>query len=175
MHVQARENLELQNELRADIEHGRLRLDYQPIVDLADGGVVGVEALARWTHPVRGPVAPDRFIALAEATGLIVPLGRLLLARALDEMTAARTQWPLRPAPHPVPQRLGPPARGPDFVPTLRAELLRTGFEPDRLCLELTESLFMRRSDNVPECLGQLRADGRARRDRRLRHRLLLR
>ena len=160
MHVQARENLELQNELRSDIEKERLRLDYQPIVDLVGGEVVGVEALARWTHPVRGRIAPDRFIALAEATGLIVPLGRLLLARALDEMTAARAEWPSGRAPTLFLNVSARQLEDPGFVPTLRGELARTAFEPDRLCLELTESLFMRRSDHVPECLRQLREMG---------------
>jgi len=160
MHVQARENLELQNELRADIEKERLRLDYQPIVDLVGGEVVGVEALARWTHSVRGRIAPDRFIALAEATGLIVPLGRLLLARALDEMTAARDEWPSGRAPTLFLNVSARQLEDPEFVPTLRGELARTSFEPDRLCLELTESLFMRRSDHVPECLRQLREMG---------------
>jgi len=160
MYVQARENLELQNELRADIERERLRLDYQPIVDLATGDVVGVEALARWTHPVRGRIAPDRFIALAEATGLIVPLGRLLLARALDEMTAAQPMWPSGRPPILFLNVSARQLEDVEFVPTLRRELIRTSFDPSRLCLELTESLFMRRADHVPESLEQLRQMG---------------
>jgi diguanylate cyclase (GGDEF)-like protein/PAS domain S-box-containing protein len=76
------ERLELESDLRAAVENGELRLHYQPTVDLATSQVIGFEALVRWPHPTRGMINPLDFIPIAEATGLIVPLGRWVLHEA---------------------------------------------------------------------------------------------
>jgi len=77
-------------ELRQAIDHGRLRLYYQPKADLRSGRVVGVEALVRWDHPQRGLVAPDDFVPLAERTGLIRPLTSFVLQEAISQLSAWR-------------------------------------------------------------------------------------
>src|SRR6185295_6208522 len=82
MNARAVERLSLENDLRRALERGDLALNYQPLVDLASGRVVGVEALARWHHADRGMVPPPQFIAIAEETGLIAPLGEWALTAA---------------------------------------------------------------------------------------------
>jgi EAL domain-containing protein (putative c-di-GMP-specific phosphodiesterase class I) len=84
------ERLELEADLKRALARDELQVHYQPLVELATGRVRAVEALARWTHPQRGPIAPDVFIALAEQTGLIVPLGRWLLERACADLPVLR-------------------------------------------------------------------------------------
>ena len=80
----------LENDLRAAIENGQLRLVYQPIVNNSGETVVGVEALCRWTHPQRGEITPAEFIPIAENSGLIIPLGEWVLRRACLDGKA----WP---------------------------------------------------------------------------------
>jgi len=82
--------LQLEADLREAIDHERLTLAYQPIVDLRDGRIVAVEALARWTHPERGEVPPSVFIPSAEESGLIVPLGAWILRRACLDLATLR-------------------------------------------------------------------------------------
>ena len=84
------ERLALERDLKHAILRDELDIHYQPVVDMATGRARGVEALARWTHPERGPVAPDVFIPLAEQSGMIVPLGRRMLARACADLPALR-------------------------------------------------------------------------------------
>jgi diguanylate cyclase (GGDEF)-like protein len=86
LRVDADDRRELQDGLEASIERDELRLLYQPIVSLADGATVGVEALVRWQHPTRGLLVPDQFIPLAEESGLVVPLGRWVLATACRDL-----------------------------------------------------------------------------------------
>src|SRR5918995_933579 len=82
MHLRAVRRLELENDLRRAVERNEFVLHYQPIVRLGDGGVRGVEALVRWHHPERGFLNPDEFVPVAEATGLVVPLGERVLVEA---------------------------------------------------------------------------------------------
>ncbi|WP_345450098.1 putative bifunctional diguanylate cyclase/phosphodiesterase [Deinococcus aluminii] len=94
MHAEVLERLTLERDLRRALEEGELTLHYQPIMDLTALRCVGFEALLRWTHPQRGPVPPARFIPLAEASGLIVPLGRWVLDEAGRQLTAWRAAHP---------------------------------------------------------------------------------
>jgi len=88
MHQAVVERIELEEEMRRAMARDEFTVYYQPIVDLRRGITVGVEALVRWQHPTRGLLSPGEFIALAEETGLIVPLGRLVLREACGQVAA---------------------------------------------------------------------------------------
>ena len=123
------------------LERGEFYLDYQPLTSLQDGSVLGVEALVRWRHPQLGVLRPDSFIGLAEETGLIVPLGAWVLAEACREAvgwSAATGEPPYVSVNLAVRQ-----VRRPDLVQEVRGLLGRTGLPPNRLQLEITESMMM--------------------------------
>jgi diguanylate cyclase (GGDEF)-like protein len=131
-------------ELRRALDAGEFAVHYQPIVELATGRVIGVEALCRWHHPQRGLVSPAEFIPAAEGTGLIVPLGRFVLR----ELCFQAARWRAEFGPD-VFQKVGPNVsvrqlHDPDFVADVRAALRDSGLPADRLVLELTESAVLR-------------------------------
>ncbi|MEU4421306.1 bifunctional diguanylate cyclase/phosphodiesterase [Actinoplanes sp. NPDC024001] len=153
------ERLELESDLRAALERGDLRLHYQPTVDLATHEVVGFEALVRWPHPVRGMINPMDFIPLAEATGLIVPLGRWVLHEACRQAVA----WSEAAGGRPLRMSVNVSVRQfdqPDFAETVAAVLADTGMPADRLCLEMTESVLMSDTEANLEQLVRLKALG---------------
>ena len=130
---------EMERRLRQAIESRSLELHYQPVVSLPSAQVTGVEALARWTDAELGRVAPDRFIPLAERTGLIVDLGRWVLQTACREAAG----WATGPSglPPTVAVNVSPvqlAQRG--FIDDVTAALTDSGLAPDRLCLEITET-----------------------------------
>lgn len=139
MNAAAQGRLALEGDLHNALDTEQLRVVYQPQVDLATGRVVGVEALARWPHPVLGPVEPNTFIPLAEETGLIVPLDDWVMRTACAQGRA----WADAGLP---PLRIAVNLSGRAFQRTRVVErvtntLARTGLEPDRLELEVTESM----------------------------------
>mgnify|MGYP002336244454 CR=1 FL=1 len=153
------ERVELENDLRHALERDELRLHYQPLVDLATGRIVGTEALIRWEHPTRGLVPPLSFIPLAEDTGLIVPIGRWVLETACRQARAWLDERP--DAPLVMSVNLSPR----QFAqPTLVAEisdiLAETGLPPDRLELEITESLLLDESETSAAALRAIRELG---------------
>jgi diguanylate cyclase (GGDEF)-like protein len=159
------EKLAMINDLRAAVGCGDIGVAYQPIVDGRDGQVLGLEALARWDHPLHGAVPPSRFVPLAEETGLIGELGAGVLARACAQMVAWDTLTPdSRPdrAPRPyVSVNVSPvQLRDESFVRELRALLAQTGLAPSRLQLELTEGTVMEKPDHAARVLGELSALG---------------
>jgi diguanylate cyclase (GGDEF)-like protein/PAS domain S-box-containing protein len=129
--------------LRAAVERGEFALEYQPLVGMADGRLRGVEALIRWNHPQFGTLAPNRFIALAEEDGSIVPLGRWVLRTACEQ---AR-RWQLdRPGEPPIFVSVNVAVRqvwDSDLVADVARTLAETGLAPELLQLELTESAVM--------------------------------
>ncbi|GAB1512239.1 putative bifunctional diguanylate cyclase/phosphodiesterase [Actinophytocola sp. KF-1] len=130
----------LSNAMPAALEREEFYVDYQPIVSLADGTLLGVEALVRWAHPEFGRLGPDRFIGLAEETGLIVPLGLWVLETACRQTMAwARTgRTPIVSVNLAARQ-----VAEPDLVPAISAIIDRVGIPPSSLQLELTESAIM--------------------------------
>ncbi|MGW1269620.1 putative bifunctional diguanylate cyclase/phosphodiesterase [Streptomyces sp. NPDC002491] len=133
----------LASTLRPAIERGEFRLDYQPLVGMSDGRLRGVEALVRWDHPRFGLLSPNRFVALAEEDGSIVPLGRWVLATACRQ---AR-QWQLdNPDDPPLFVSVNVAVRqvwDSDLVADVAEILAETGLAPHLLQLELTESAVM--------------------------------
>jgi diguanylate cyclase (GGDEF)-like protein len=157
------EKLAMINDLRAAVADGAIEVEYQPIVDGADGRVLGVEALARWNHPERGQVPPSSFIPLAEETGLIGVLSGIVLARACAQAVAWRAADDSSdPADAPYLSVNVSPVQLRDdaFVHELRALLLETGLAAGRLQLELTEGTVMEDPARAATVLDQLSAMG---------------
>ncbi|MDT7547911.1 MAG: hypothetical protein QOE84_305 [Actinomycetota bacterium] len=126
--------------LRAGLERSELVLHYQPVIDLQTGEAVAVEALARWRHPERGLLAPTHFIPIAESSGLIVPLGRWAVEQAcMDAARFSGLAQGLDVAVNLSVRQLTQP----DIVEQVAAALDRSGLDPKRLMLEVTESAFM--------------------------------
>ncbi|MFH8336994.1 putative bifunctional diguanylate cyclase/phosphodiesterase [Streptomyces sp. AM6-12] len=144
--------------LPAALERGEFFIEYQPLVHLGDGSVRGAEALVRWLHPQHGVLGPDRFIPLAEHTGLIVPLGRWVLeesirqARAWRERHGGQDAGPLRINVNLSPCQLSHPGLVQDTVDILE----RAGVTPDALCLEVTESALIGADDDLLKPLRRL-------------------
>ncbi|MFF8996698.1 putative bifunctional diguanylate cyclase/phosphodiesterase [Streptomyces achromogenes] len=139
------------------LERGEFFIEYQPLVRLGDGSVRGAEALVRWLHPQHGVLGPDRFIPLAEHTGLIVPLGRWVLEESIRQARAWRERHggqagPLRINVNLSPCQLGHPGLVQDTVDILE----RAGVTPDALCLEVTESALIGADDDLLKPLRRL-------------------
>jgi len=156
----ASERLSVENDLRRAIAQGQLRLYYQPIVHLDTGAIAGFEALVRWQHPERGLLPPSEFIPAAEQTGLIVPLGRHVLAEAcLQAATWKDTHASgerLRISVNVSAKQLTQPGWS-DEVAQILAE---SGLAPRQLVLEITESVLMDDADTTAVRLEELRRLG---------------
>ncbi|MEK8051473.1 EAL domain-containing protein [Ideonella sp. DXS22W] len=150
----ARERLARETALRHAIEGGQLCLHFQPKVDARDGRIVGAEALVRWQHPERGLVMPGEFIPLAEETGLIAPLTDWVL----DAACRAVASWPVAV---PVSVNVASTAFMADgLLEKLDAVVQRHGIAPQRLMVEVTESMLMAGADAAIARLEALRAAG---------------
>ncbi|MCU1368181.1 MAG: diguanylate cyclase/phosphodiesterase [Ilumatobacteraceae bacterium] len=152
------ERAEFANDLRMAVQHGQLRLVYQPVIDIATDHVDGVEALLRWTHPVHGAVPPLRFIPIAEESGLIVEIGEWVLDAALAQLAAwtADGLHDLSMAVNVSTRQLDEPG----FGDRVLARLALHRIEPHRLVLELTESVLVVDLEQMAARLDQLRASG---------------
>ena len=159
MDEEIRAHAALVEELRDGIKRGELDLYYQPQVNLKSGAIVGVEALVRWHHPMRGLLAPDQFISEAERSGLIFDLDRWVLSEACRHGRA----W--------LDGGVAPPVlavnvsssvlkRGAEYIEALEVALRETGYPPERLELELTETIFMETTQAHREILDVLKQIG---------------
>jgi EAL domain-containing protein (putative c-di-GMP-specific phosphodiesterase class I) len=131
-----RDRRALQHDLRSAIEKNELVLHYQPKALIA-GEIIGFEALVRWQHPIRGTVAPNSFIPLAEESGLIMPLGEWVLREACREAASWPNQLEIAVNLSPIQFRHG------DLAGLVHSVLLETGLSPGRLQLEITESVMI--------------------------------
>ena len=157
MHAAVLARLELEADLRRAVAGSEFRLFYQPIVELATGRAVGVEALVRWAHPERGLVPPSEFVSFAEETGLIVPLGRWVLREACRQ----GAEWQGGPSPLRITVNLsGRQLHEASLVDDVRAALADSGLAPSALVLEVTESVMMEHTDGTLARLNELRALG---------------
>jgi diguanylate cyclase (GGDEF)-like protein len=136
-----RERLNLENQLRDALANGEIRADYQPEFDVESGELVRFEALARWNHPTLGRIPPEKFIPVAEESGLIVPLGTQILEQACIDALNWQTM-----SPYPIQVAVNVSSiqfARPTFVEEVIEVLERTGLPPELLQLELTESVMI--------------------------------
>jgi diguanylate cyclase (GGDEF)-like protein/PAS domain S-box-containing protein len=157
MHAAALARLALKVDLERALERQEFELLYQPIVTLATREVVGVEALVRWRHPSRGLVLPTEFIAVAEETGLILPLGHWVLEQACRQARLWEGDRPGRPLSMSV-NVSGRQVAEAGFVASVAGVLAQTGLAPDRLVLEFTEGVLMRDTETTTATLADLKA-----------------
>ncbi len=158
MHEAALARLALKGDLERALERGEFALVYQPIMNLETNHIAGVEALVRWNHPRRGLVGPTDFIPVAEETGLIVPLGRWVLeqacwqAKTWQNGTFERLTMSVNVSARQIQE--------PAFVQEVADVLAATGLAPERLTLELTESVLMQDVDAIAMTLDALKGLG---------------
>jgi diguanylate cyclase (GGDEF)-like protein/PAS domain S-box-containing protein len=154
----AGERQSLESGLRHAVDRQELQLYYQPIVNLSTGAIAGVEALIRWQHPKLGVVLPDQFIAIAEESGLIVPIGHWVLREACRQAKEWRDAGlsEMRLAVNISAVEL----RSKEFVAGVESILADTGFDPKCLELELTETFLMQDSKSTSLVLSAIKALG---------------
>lgn len=137
----------IENDLRAAVEGGQLRVYYQPIVHVGERRVLAFEALLRWEHPERGILPPDQFIEVAEETGLVVPMGQWLAGEVCRNLSEWRKSMPsvwVSVGLNLSDQELNQP----ELIVRLRQHLETYGLTPDSLHLELTERMLMHRGES---------------------------
>ena len=159
MRERAVEELAVEQELSHGLDRGDLRLFYQPLVSLVTGEIVGAEALIRWEHPRRGLIVPDRFLGVAEETGLIVPLGMWVL----DETCRHLAEWQSRPDTAHLHLSVNLSARElthPDLVSSVLGCVRESGVDPHSLTIEVTESTAMADGDTGFRALRDLSSEG---------------
>ncbi|MGS0684633.1 putative bifunctional diguanylate cyclase/phosphodiesterase [Nakamurella sp. GG22] len=142
MHLAARERLQIASELVVAIDQSQLRLEYQPILDLHTGSIVGAEALVRWLHPTRGRLMPQDFIPVAEDSGHLIELGHWVLEEAVRQLRRWTEKFPTSQFQLHV--NLAPvEIRWAGAAEFIRTTLERHGVEPARLALEISETAMM--------------------------------
>jgi diguanylate cyclase (GGDEF)-like protein/PAS domain S-box-containing protein len=159
MHDGVVARLEMRNDLQRALLGDELELHYQPVVRLDDNSVSGVEALLRWRHPEKGLISPVEFIPIAEETGLIIPIGRWVLregCRHARRLPASTGDKPLRMAINLSLKQI----QHSDIVADVREALEESGLDPDRLTLEITESVLMDDTELAVQRLRELKELG---------------
>ena len=156
MHTAVLDRLELKRELQTAIERQEFELHYQPVVNLETMEIVSLEALIRWNHPTRGFVPPDQFIAIAEETGAIVSIGRWALRTACAQ--AAKIQRLVGPRSPTIAVNIsGRQLQEPGLVDDTLKVLMQTGLAPEKLVLEITETVMISDFDFALSRLRELR------------------
>ena len=164
MHQHAVSMLRLEADLRQALENDAFLIFFQPIIALNSGQIAGFEALARWQHPERGLISPGEFITLAEETGLIIPIDQWMLRQAcrqtlLWHQTLAREK-PQHPKPTVSVNLSSRHFSTPGLLRHIAQVLQETGFPPEYLRLEITESVILENIDSAVAMLGELKALG---------------
>jgi diguanylate cyclase (GGDEF)-like protein/PAS domain S-box-containing protein len=156
MRVRAMATLRIESDLTRALDQGELRLVYQPLVELSDESIRGVEALLRWDHPQRGVISPDEFIPVAEESGLIDRIGRWVIEEALR---AAGHWHRLRPDCAPLLVGVNVSTQqllNPRFAGMLSEQITAAGVPPDTLCLEFSERVLLNEAEPVRKALREL-------------------
>ncbi len=158
LHLEAMDRLRLETDLRRAVQDESFGVQYQPIVCLVTGKVIGLEALVRWRHPVWGLVPPDQFIQVAEETGLILPIGRWVLSEACEKMHKWQMDHPSDP---PLAINVNLSRRQllqADLLEQIRLILARTELPAESLRLEITESAILENPEGAVEFLNHLKS-----------------
>jgi diguanylate cyclase (GGDEF)-like protein/PAS domain S-box-containing protein len=159
MHHRAVDLLTVRADLEADVSNGRIQVVYQPILRLSDRQILGFEALARWEHPERGLVGPSEFLPIAEETGVVVPLGRLVLRAATEQLarwreTGGDRAWTMS-------VNLSPrEVLAADLVEAVERALADSDLDPSSLMIELTEPSLLGDTDAVLHRIQRLKELG---------------
>jgi len=159
MHENAVKRLQLETDLRKAVDQGEFRVHYQPIVSLQTGKITGFEALTRWQRP-EGVLSPIAFIAVAEETGLIIPMNRQLLREACEHLRSWQSEFPSSP---PLTMSVNITSREfaqPDLISEVRKSLDQTGIDPGCLQFEIIETIAMGDAEKSGHVLAQLKALG---------------
>jgi EAL domain-containing protein (putative c-di-GMP-specific phosphodiesterase class I) len=159
MHGGAVRRLELETELRKGLELGEFRTHYQPIVSLKSGRITGFEALTRWQRGER-LLAPAEFIAVADETGLIIPMNRLLLREACEQLRLWHVQFPADPQLSMSVNITSKEFAHPNLAKGISEILGETGLDPKYLQLEITETIAMREPEKASLVLAELKSLG---------------
>jgi diguanylate cyclase (GGDEF)-like protein len=156
MHRSMLEALQAEAELRSALDAGSFELEYQPVLDLKTGTVVSLEALVRWHHPSKGTIPPSSFIGVAESSGLIVPLGEMIL----DQLCGQLNQWRTRTSPAfdlPVSLNVSPrQLTDTDFVGTILSRMADWSLSPGSLMFEITEAALSRDAVRARNAIREL-------------------
>ncbi|MFP4070538.1 MAG: EAL domain-containing protein [Desulfovibrionales bacterium] len=160
LHEKAMQLLKVETDLRKALQRQEFRLFYQPIVSVDSGNLMGFEALIRWDHPVLGIIYPDGFIKIAEETGLIVPIGQWVLMEAFSEMK----RWEAHLG-APLPFYLSINISGKqfsreNFLRDMEELLSTSGVDPDRINLEITETVLMQDAEETVTIIRRLKKMG---------------
>ncbi|MEY2420313.1 MAG: hypothetical protein QOI95_380 [Acidimicrobiaceae bacterium] len=160
MHAVVVDRMALKADMRRALAENEFEPHYQPIVDLETGRITGVEALVRWNHPERGLIAPAAFIPMAEETGLIIPIGSLVLHRACADSAQWLEEFGDR-APQSMSVNLSPrQIQDSSVVADVELALSESGLEPARLILEITESFLLDDTESAATTLARLKRLG---------------
>jgi EAL domain-containing protein (putative c-di-GMP-specific phosphodiesterase class I) len=154
------QRLHLETDLRLAIERQELKLYYQPILAIHNHQIIGFEALVRWHHPSQGLISPAHFIPIAEETGLIIPLGRWILAEACQQMQQWSKRFPDRNLQYISVNLSGRELLQPDISDYIIQMLDRTGLHPHQLKLEVTESSLITNTEVASNRLKHLSKTG---------------
>ncbi len=158
MNSRAQDHLDMEADLRRALKRDELLLHYQPKVDLRTGSITGMEALVRWRHPEKGMISPNRFIPIAEETGLIVPIGEWVLAAACEQnATWQRQGIPVQPIAVNLSARQ---FREVGLLAVVQDVLQRSGLDPRLLEFEITESMLVQNEREAIQVLQDLKALG---------------
>ena len=160
LHAEVAQRLRLEGELRKALGEGQLSAAFQPLYELAGGRLCGFEALARWTHPEQGAIGPDRFIPIAEESGLIVPITDFMLQRACQQLKEWQALDPQFESLTVNVNISGKDLNQPGLVARVMRAIVMARLQPQCLKLELTENILMTQLDAALPMLEELRALG---------------
>ena len=160
MHSQVFSKLHMENDLRRALAEDELEINYQPILSVTTGRILGFEALARWIHPSRGLISPSEFIPLAEDSLLIIPLDRWMMLKACRQMRMWQERYPLLEDCKINVNLSGKQFTQPDLLEMIESILQTSGLPASNLCIEITESVIMENIEQAKQILQKIQALG---------------